>query len=253
MRTKTTIRIQAAGLALIAGVATVAWAQAMKTVRYNGATVSQSVRIIDGKPWVPLSDAARLVGGSVVPDGSGYEIRGGNSASTAGGANEVTGLNGKIGDVLFDGHWRCQVLSLTPADTYTLTVPSSEQDFARYHDTAEMDNDTHTFTPKAGYTFFAVKCHVKNGQKATEQLDGYLDDPKTALTDGQENSYPPIVYDMVSKGAWMTRPLLPGSGEDLTLLFAVPTGTTPKDLVFTLKNWSEHIGRNVRVSLAPNT
>ena len=173
------------------------------------------------------------------------------SPTPPGGANQVLGLNGKIGDVLFDGQWRFQVLSLTPVSTYTLTVPSSEQDFAKYHDTAELDPGTHLFTPKTGYTFFAVKCHVKNGQKRTEQLDGYLDDPKTALTDDKENSYPPIAYDMISKGNWVTKELLPGSGEELTLLFAVPTGTTPKDLVFTLKNWSSHAGRNVRVSLAP--
>ncbi len=172
-------------------------------------------------------------------------------ATPPGGANQVQGLNGKVGDVLFDGHWRFQVLSLAPAATYTLSVPSSEQDYAKFHDTAELDNATHTFTPKEGYTFFAVKCHVKNGQKSTEQIDGYFNDPKTALTDDKENSYPPIVYDMFSKGLWTTKELLPGSGEDLTLLFAVPTGTTPKDLVFTLKNYSDHATRNVRVSLAP--
>ena len=99
--------------------------------------------------------------------------------------------------MLFDGHWRFQVLSLDPVSTYTLTVPSSEQDYAKFHDTAELDNATHTFTPKEGYTFFAVKCHVKNGQKSTEQIDGYFNDPKTALTDDKENSYPPIAYDMV--------------------------------------------------------
>ena len=172
-------------------------------------------------------------------------------ATPPGGANQVQGLNGKIGDVLFDGHWRFQVLSLDPVSTYTLTVPSSEQDYAKFHDAATLDNDTHTFTPKEGYTFFAVKCHVKNGQKSTQQIDGYFNDPKTALTDDKENSYPPIVYDMVSKSLWTTRELLPGSGEDLTLLFAVPTGTTPKDLVFTLKNYSDHAVHNVRVSLAP--
>jgi len=172
-------------------------------------------------------------------------------ATPPGGANQVQGLTGKIGEVLFDGHWRFQVLAIDPVSTYTLTVPSSVQDYAKFHDAAELDNTTHTFTPKEGYTFFAVKCHVKNGQNATQQIDGYFNDPKTALTDDKENSYPPIAYDMVSKSLWTTRELLPGSGEDLTLLFAVPTGTTPKDLVFTLKNYSDHAARNVRVSLAP--
>ena len=169
-----------------------------------------------------------------------------------GGASQVEGLSGKVGDVLFDGHWRFQVIDVkTGLDSYALNVPISEQDYAKFHDVAEFDNATHTFTPKEGYKLVAIKCHVKNGQKNTEQVDGYLGNPKTALADDQENSYPPIAYDMYSKGAWITKELLPGSGEDLTLLFAVPPTAKMKDLVFTLKNWSDNNGRNVRVSLAP--
>lgn len=166
-----------------------------------------------------------------------------------GGANQVEGLNGKIGQMLFDGKWRFQVQDVQQIDSYTLKAPGSEQDYAKYHDSAETDAGGRTFTPKSGYTFVAVTCLVKNGQKTVQQLDSYLNDPKTAITDDQANSYPPIVYDMVSKGAWVTKPLLPGSGETMTVLFAVPPGTKLKDLVFTLKNWSDHRGRDVRVSL----
>ncbi|BDI33758.1 hypothetical protein CCAX7_58090 [Capsulimonas corticalis] len=169
-----------------------------------------------------------------------------------GGANQVQGTSGKVGDMLFTGQWRFQVTGFQQVNSYTLKVPASEQDYAKWHSDAEYDDASHTFTPKEGITLIAVDCYVKNGQpKTTEQLDGYSDDPKTALTDDHSNSYPPIAYDMVSRGAWVTKPLLPGSGEKITLLFAVESGTTPKDLVVTLKNWSLHKGKEVRVSLAP--
>lgn len=173
----------------------------------------------------------------------------GKPAQPPGGANQVDGLRGKIGQMLFDGKWRFQVQDVQQVASYTLKVPASEQDYAKYRDAAETDADGHTFTAKAGYTFVAVTCLVKNGQNKVQQLDSYLNDPRTALTDDQGNSYPPIVFDMISKGAWITKPLLPGSGEPMTVLFAVPPGTKLKDLVFTLKNWSDSRGRDVRVSL----
>lgn len=217
----------------------------MRSTRHTSATRATLALLASGFVLAPTPVHAKPAHGKTT------KPRTPKPGTPPGGANQVQGLNGKIGDVLFDGHWRFQVLSVQPASTYTLAVPSSEQDYSKYHDVAEYADDTHTFTPKAGYTFFVVKCHVKNGQKRTEQIDGYLNDPKTALADDKENSYSPIAYDMYSKGAWVTKELLPGSGEDLTLLFAVPPGTTPKDLVFTLKNWSDHQGHNVRVSLSP--
>jgi hypothetical protein len=167
----------------------------------------------------------------------------------AGGANQVEGLNGKIGDVLFTGQWRFQAISIAPVSSYTLTVVNSEQDYSKWSPVAEFDNSTFTFTPKPGYSFFVVKCHVKNGQKDTEQLDCYGNDPKTAIADANANSFPPIVYDMHTQGPLVTKPLLPGSGEDITVLFAADTGTTPTSIVFTLKNWSSNTGKNVRVTL----
>lgn len=167
----------------------------------------------------------------------------------AGGANQVEGLHGKVGQMLFTGRWRFQVQEFQTSDSYTLKVPTSEQDYAKYHDVADYDSATHTFKPKEGYAFVAVKALVKNAQTSTQQLGCYLGDPKTAVTDNKANSYPPIAYDMLSKGAWVTKPLLPGSGEELTVLFAVPKGTELKDLVFSLNNWSDNKGKDVRVSL----
>jgi hypothetical protein len=166
-----------------------------------------------------------------------------------GGANQVEGLNGKVGEMLFTGRWRFQVQEVNVTDAYTLKVPTSEQDYGKYSSVADYDANTRTFTPKEGYTFVAVRALVKNGQKTTQQLGCYLGDPKTAVADTKGGSYPPVAYDMLSQGAWVTKPLLPGAGQEMTVLFAVPKGTELKDLVFTLNNWSDMKGKEVRVSL----
>lgn len=171
---------------------------------------------------------------------------------TPGGANQVGGLTGKIGDMLFTGQWRFQAISISQAPTYTLTVVNSEQDYSKWSPVAEFDNASSTFTPKSGYDFYAVKCLVKNGQQSTEQLDCYGDDPKTALADATGTSYPPIVYDMHTQGPLTTKPMLPGSGQTITVLFAVDSGVKPQSLVFTLKNWSSRTGKNVRITLPSN-
>jgi len=167
-----------------------------------------------------------------------------------GGANQVMGLNGKIGDILWDGRWRFQVQEVKEVSAYTLNVPTSQQDYGRFVSYASEDLATYSYTPKPGYTLIAVKCLAKNGQKTVQQLHCYPPDLKTALTDDQGNSYPPIVYDMQSDGAWTTKRLLPGSSVTMTVLFAVPPGTKLKDLVFSLKNWDDKKVTNLRISLA---
>jgi hypothetical protein len=168
-----------------------------------------------------------------------------------GGANQVQGMAGKVGDMLFDGRWRFQVQDVQLVDTYTLKVPSSQQDYSRFREVANEEMATHRYTPKEGYAFVAVRCLVKNGQKTVQQLECYPPDLKTAIADTEGNSHPPIVYDMLSQGAWNTKPMLPGSGQTMTVLFAVPKGTTPKDLVFSLKNFSDRKVNNLRISLPP--
>ncbi len=164
-----------------------------------------------------------------------------------GGANQVQGLKGKVGDVLFDGRWRFQVNAIREMPNYPLTVPSSQQDYGRYNPFASESGGV--YTPKPGYTLIAVMCKVKNGQKTPQYLHCYPADLKTALTDTEENSYPPIVYDMQTDGAWTTKSILPGSGQTMTVLFAVPPGTIPKDLIFSLKNYDDKRVSNVRVTL----
>lgn len=172
------------------------------------------------------------------------------SSQPPGGANEVQGTRGKLGQLLFTGKWRFQAIRVNPASpTYILKTPRSEQDYAKYHDVADFDDNSHTFTAKQGYTFITVDCYAKNGQPKVEQLDFFSDAQNTAITDNQSNGYPPIAIDMITKGVWVTKNLLQGSGETITFVFAVPEGTTPQDLIVTLKNWEDHKGKDVRISL----
>src|SRR5215211_7802906 len=81
----------------------------------NGKVASTNVRTIDGSAYVKLADVAKALGMVVVKRGDGYEIK------KAGGANPIQGvLQGKIGDVLFDGKWRFQALEVQQPESYTM-------------------------------------------------------------------------------------------------------------------------------------
>jgi hypothetical protein len=203
---------------------------------------SHDVRLIDGRPYVPVADVARALGQSVVTRAGGYEI------AAAGGANQIQGLQGKIGDTLFDGKWRFQVLAVEPVDSYPLKNKVNT-DYSVFQSTAELTDGV--FRPKAGQQLIVARCRVKNGLKDQNQALWWANvDTHTALADDRGESYPPIAVDAPEGGPFQGKPLLPGAGMDLAVLFAVPEGTKLKDMVFTLRTISDK-GKDVRVSLAP--
>lgn len=229
---------------LTLGVAGAVLAQAGKSLTYKGAVVSRDLRLISGRPYVPLADVARMLGGAAVKSGAGYAIRETDSDTTApaGGANQVNGLRGKVGQVLFTGLWRFQVLSVDRASSYA----------TKYQENAE------TITPRGSNDELVVlTCQIKNAQKVAK---GAILSPNsahnTALADDQGQSYPPLRFDKrggdlsASNGPIM----LPGSSQTFAVVFSVPKGTTLKDLVFSLQRWYEddpNGGTDVRISLAP--
>jgi len=229
-----------AGLA----VAVVALAQAGGTkLVMNGSVASTSVRVIDGRPYAPVADMAKALNMTVVKRADGYEI------TRAGGANQVEGLNGKVGDVLFDGRWRFSVLEVKPVESYTMTSPDTEpvggNDIAA---TMSYDNRTHVLTPKPGYRLLAIRCRIING-RTTNQNFWTGSDVHNALTDAEGEAWPPVAYDYVGAPI-QTKPLLPGSKIDFSIIFAVPEKANVKDLVFTLKaNNSSEKPNDVRVAL----
>jgi hypothetical protein len=227
---------------LTLGVASVALAQSGRTLILNGKVASRDVRVIGGRAYVPVADVAKALGQEVAQTPAGYEIR------TAGGANQVEGLRGKIGDMLFDGKWRFQVKSVQEMDAFTMAT-NAYNDYAIYSTTAEL-NET-TLRPKPGQTLIVVACLLKNGlMKQNQALWRVNNDTHTALADDQGRSYPPIAFDIEETAHFVTKPLLPGASMEFNVLFTVPRGTRLKDLVFTLRTLND-MGSDVRVSLTP--
>jgi len=212
-----------------------------RTLLYHGATVSSDVTVVNGRAYVPLADMARALHGKVIQRGGEYEIVSGatdteGSGRTApGGANEVRGQNGKVGDMFFNGYWRFQVKSVERAGQYNYRFsPNSGSD--------KPDNDNDELV--------VATCLIKNGHKEAEQpiLTAHgTSAQKTALADDQGQSYAPIDFD-VRAGE-----LLPGAGKSFAVVFSVPKGTHLKSLIFTLYGFgaSSTKATNVRVDMEP--
>ncbi len=214
----------------------------------NGKTASTDVRVIGGKAYVPVSDVAKSLGMVVVKNANGYEIK------KPGGTFQVGNLGGKVGDVLFDGKWRFQVLDAQNVDSYTIKAPDVEPVTGAW-DLIKWDAKTQTMRAANGYQLMLFHCRVTNGQKTRQTLWTAPNDAgmHTALTDFDGGSHIPAAYDYPG-AANQTKPLLPGEIITFSLLFSVPRETKIKDLVFSLKN-NDTFAKptDVRVSLAVPT
>ncbi len=223
------------------GVGAVFAAAAGKLI-YNGKVASTDVQTINGTPYVRLSDMAKALDMTLVKRPGGYEI------IKQGGANQVGSLAGKIGDTLFDGKWRFQVVKMETPASYTMKSNSETYDAAGL---TSMDYKTRVITPSRGKKLVVLLCRVVNGVKEKRTLWTAISDERihTALTDKDGGSYPPIGYDFdgaPSQSAW----LLPGAALNFPVIFSVPEGTQVKDLVFSLKNnQNDEPVTDVRVAL----
>jgi hypothetical protein len=237
-------RVLAAALVPAVCLATAALAQSSMRLMVHGKTASADIRLIGGRPYVPLADMARAMNGTAVKRQGGYEITmGGVDPTTpqaAGGANEVRGTSGKIGQVLFNGKWRFAVLSVARAATYD----------------SQFLADKQTFTP-AGETeeLVVVRCRLKNGQRTAQKaMLSPIHPHNIALADDQGQSYAPKDFDKRGGDTDTGPSLLPGAQTEFALLFSVPRGTSLKDLVFSLQTAYDDYpdgGTDVRISLAP--
>lgn len=206
----------------------------------NGKVASSDLRIIDGRSYVPVADVAKALDAQIIKRGDGYEI------ATPGGANQVAGVaQGRIGDELFDGKWRFQVVSVEDAGaTYQ----------ERYYQPLREIK-----AQGPGDTLIVVNCRLKNGlQKTQSPLVTEREPGNTALADEQGQSYPPLDYDARQQEgdkilSYEGAALLPGAGADFALVFNVPKGTVPKALVYSLQAYPDDVGKtkhsDVRVSL----
>ncbi len=217
-----------AGVMLALSVAAIAAGGARLTM--NGKTASSDVQIIGGKAYVPVADVARSLGMVAVKNAGGYEIK------KAGGTKQVGTLSGKVGDVLFDGKWRFQVMSMGNPTSYAIKSPNVEPSGGA-SDLVEWDRTTQTMRAVAGYHLVQFGCRVTNGQKTQQRLWTAPNDAgiHTALTDQSGGAHVPAAYDYPG-AAIQTKPMLPGQIVTFNLLFSVPDDARLKDLIFSLKN-----------------
>ena len=153
----TALLIAAGAVATTAG----ALGQAGLKLFIAGKTASSDIRIIDGKPYVPLANMAKAMNGSTGKHkGGGHKITlcGGDTTTpeagaVAGGANEVRGTRGKVGQVLFNGKWRFSVLGIDHAASYDSQFLPAKRAFTPAGDSDEL---------------VIARCKMKNGQNATQ-------------------------------------------------------------------------------------
>jgi hypothetical protein len=221
-----------------------ACASAAPKLTMNGKVASTKVRTINGAGYVSIADMAKALGMVVVKKGDGYEIK------KPGGTYQVQDLTGKMGDVLFDGKWRFQVLSVETPESFKMRTESSPYD---HYSVSTYDTETRTFRPKESYKLIVIKVRITNAQKVPQTMWTAISDKtmRTALTDSDGQSYPPLDYDYEG-GPTVTKPLLPGASMTFPIIFGVREETVLKDLVYTLKNNESFAkGNDARVSLAP--
>jgi hypothetical protein len=210
--------------ALVGLVVAVVWAaQAAVRVNLNGTPASG--RTISGSVYVKLSDVAKAFDMQVVAKGGSYEL------VKAGGANQLQGLNGKIGEEIFTGKWKFLVKDVQRVEKYMLKFATSK---------FEM-------TAEPGSELVIVTCRFKSGVKesATVYFNGLGD---TALTDMEEHGYKVKWGDI---GGGVAETMLPGSAKDFALVFQVPKEAVLKDLVYTIEpvDLRKYGKTNLRISL----
>lgn len=174
-----------------------------------------------------------------------------STAVRPGGANQIEGMKGKIGQMLFDGKWRFQVIAMeTPAKYMAARKNDVQADYSIYSPVADWDTDR-TITPKEGNSLIVFRCLVKNGVKEPRALYCVPAFVRTALTDMDGGSHPPVAFDMPGS-IFQSRKITPGGTLKFAVIFSVPDGAKPKDLIFTLRTIEGGLkdGNDVRVSLA---
>jgi hypothetical protein len=172
----------------------------------NGSSGDTDVIMKNGRAYVPLADVAKALGDSVAKSAGAYTL------DPPGGANQVEGLNAKIGQLI-----------KTPYFTFIVQKVLMEDHHEKLFTTGSVDAPD-------GQTLAIIVCRVKNATQKTLLFNPFGFD-KTALTDQDEHTLG-NQYTGGGADAPSQHELLPGSAMDFALVFPVPKGTQLKDLVY---------------------
>jgi hypothetical protein len=241
MLTNPRARLYAATLVVLGVVASaIAIVQTGVHLTMNGKTLSNDVRVINGKSYVPVQDMARALNGKAVKTDSGYEIQTEkpNDGDTAGGGTAITGTKGTIRQMVMTGKWSFEVVEVTHAASFdSLYLPVHQ-----------------TFMPSGpSEELVVIHCKLKNASKGTlKPMMSAIHPHNIALADEEGQSHPLLAFDKHAANPDEGPNMLPGSITDLNVIFSVPKDTKLKDLVFSLQIAYDDYpdgGTDVRISL----
>ncbi|MCG9895340.1 MAG: hypothetical protein MH204_07685 [Fimbriimonadaceae bacterium] len=190
-------------------VAAVAVAQAQRLLIINGKVASNDVRVINGRAYAPIADIARSMDLVVAVNGNRYEL------TRKGGTGQLDGMTGKSGDWLFDGGWRFRVNRTYRTDAYNRVN--------EYYDDP-------VYQAPEGQEILVVEYSYRNGNRQAAPL---AFSASLAGADGSARS--PYHNDFPHDGdRWFSQALLPGAEGRGAILFYVPRGFQPKDVLITI-------------------
>ena len=195
----------------------------------NGKTVATDYLTKNGKTYVPLADVAKALNMAIAKKGDGYEL------TPAGGANQVQGLNGGIGQTLSCGKFTLKVVSVYRGERYT----------------KEFNTPGEVTPMSTSEDVVAIKIRLKNATPKAVTMSPFGGD-LTALTDEGEHAYKCFTggaMDASDRGP----KLLPGSAYDFALTFSIPKSAALKDLVYQMYCYDLNESSTFRISLKENS
>lgn len=205
-----------------------------------GRQVSQDIRVIDGKAYVPVDDVARALAFDVRSTPQGLEL------FVPGGAE---GMNiahtGRLGDDIFTGEWRVQITAVEEMTAFSYQFHSGPP--------------RRQFILPAGQKFIVVTGRIANG--TNERVEVLFDTRadrygNTALTTPTGEATSPLDFDVLLSsvaGAWGAD-ALPGAAINFRIVFQVPQDFEYRDLIFSIARTRDvmrvsEAATNVRIRL----
>ncbi len=182
----------------------------------------------NGRTYVPIADAAKVFGVQVRKTESGFEF------FQEGGANQLSGLTGKVG----------QVLSCGWATVKVTKVERAGKHYVKQFTDGDLDaiNDADEIV--------AVTMRVKNATKEPQMFQP-VGDQHISLIDDDEHSFPPITGLGIDQHDRATN-MLPGSAYDFAVLFNVPKKAKLTQFVYGVDFMNPKLPhKDFRIDIAP--
>lgn len=217
------------GILLVGGGAALALAaRTAGTLSINGSSVDTDFIVKNDRTYVPIADVAKALKLTITKTSTGYSL------AAEGGANQVQGQAGKIGEVLNGGWCTVKVVKVIAGDTYKKLF---------------TDGDVTAISDKE--QIVAVVMRVKNATHAPVNFNPFGFD-ETCLVDNDEHSFVQLTgldCDLADRGPTV----LPGAAYDFALVFRVPKDANLTQLVYAPEFRAEHVPKKIfRIDLKQN-